>query len=142
MTRQPIEFRIQGLVMPEDYPVVADHIKESLSQVGHLCIRGNFTAAELTIQTPPESAEGLSKLSFSEWQSQQAARDTRVKEAGLTDDEMEVALLVCAGNSNRQIASLLQFAVETIKNRKRTLYAKTGCQNVLDIRNFFSIEQF
>ena len=43
---------------------------------------------------------------------------------GLTDREIEVAHLVCAGHSNAEIGQLLGIALRTVENHLRSVFAK------------------
>ena len=47
----------------------------------------------------------------------------------LTDREQEVAARVAAARSNRQIASELGLAEQTVKNHLRAIFLKLGCEN-------------
>ncbi len=48
---------------------------------------------------------------------------------GLTDREREVAALVAAGDTNRQIAAALFISVATVKDHVHAILTKSGCRS-------------
>jgi NarL family two-component system response regulator LiaR len=58
------------------------------------------------------------------------------KDAGLTERESEVMVLVARGLSNREIASALYLSPETIKGYVSQAFAKLGVRNRVEATNF------
>jgi DNA-binding NarL/FixJ family response regulator len=57
-------------------------------------------------------------------------REFRVKKAfGLSDREVEIALMIYEGFTNRQISSALHLSEGTARNYISTIYEKMNCEN-------------
>jgi DNA-binding CsgD family transcriptional regulator len=55
----------------------------------------------------------------------------------LTNREQEVAMLVCSGKSNREIADKLFISLPTVKDHIYNVYRKTGVRNRVELTNLF-----
>ena len=59
-----------------------------------------------------------------------ADREFKIKRAfGLSDREVEIALMIYEGFTNRQISAALKLTEGTTRNYISTIYEKTGCEN-------------
>lgn len=58
------------------------------------------------------------------------------KDAGLTERESEVLVLVSEGLSNREIGAALYLGYETVKSYLRDVYAKIGVRNRVEAANW------
>jgi DNA-binding NarL/FixJ family response regulator len=66
-----------------------------------------------------------------------AVHDRRKRRAeSFTDRELEVALLVSEGNSNKQIAQLLSLSIKTIESHRGSAMRKAGVRTAADFVRF------
>lgn len=57
----------------------------------------------------------------------------RARELGLSDREIEVAFQVLEGLQNKEVAARLNISVHTVVNHMRSIYAKTGAGNRVEL---------
>lgn len=62
--------------------------------------------------------------------------DTCKKRPTLTGRETEVLLLVCAENSNKEIAAILKLSVRTVEDFRKKLISKAACRNSTGLVSF------
>jgi DNA-binding CsgD family transcriptional regulator len=65
----------------------------------------------------------------------------RFAEFGITPREQEIILLICEGNSNREIKDLLFISLQSVKDHVYRIYRKTGVKNRVQLANLFSVEE-
>lgn len=63
-------------------------------------------------------------------------RDTFISQFKFGKREMEVFILVAQGRSTKEIASILGIAFETVKSHRKSIIAKTGFKNSLEVALF------
>ena len=54
-------------------------------------------------------------------------------DSGLTEREREIARLVAAGHTNREVASLLVLSTRTIESHLRNIFAKLGVRSRVEL---------
>ena len=65
--------------------------------------------------------------------------EARQRFATLTPRELELAKLVVAGHSSKQIAAMLGLSTKTVENHRAHLMKKTGAMNTADLARFSTI---
>jgi DNA-binding NarL/FixJ family response regulator len=58
--------------------------------------------------------------------------------AGLTAREREIALLICRGRGNREIAEELFTSIHTVKHQVTSIFQKLGVRNRIQLANLVS----
>ena len=59
--------------------------------------------------------------------------DRDITDAGLTERERQVLVLIASGNSSRQIADLLGIAFKTVVVHRQRLYSKLKVHKAVDL---------
>ncbi|MBZ9685598.1 response regulator transcription factor [Clostridium estertheticum] len=92
------------------------------------CAKGSFIM-------PSKVAAVLAKHAVNK--KQQAPLKEKFKVLNLTDREIEIAVMITQGFTNRQIASALYITDGTVKNYVSSIYSKTGINDRIKLALFF-----
>lgn len=86
---------------------------------------GDQPPVEVEIETVV-AASGTQHIATTAIAGQRRDLSSVLRRFGLTERELEVARLVCAGHGNAEIARMLGIALRTVENHLRSVFAKAG----------------
>lgn len=117
-----------GLTIGASGYIFKDMEKSKLVEAIKDCINGN-------IVIPPKVALALAHYA-SNTERNNSSNGNIPLISNLTDRELEVAVMVSEGFSNRQIASALYISDGTVKNYVSSIYSKTGIKDRIKLALF------